>query len=173
MYQRIKKFLFMFLELLLRFTINPYLRAYLLKLFGANVGKNVRIYESQFFNLTNGFSNLVIGDNVHIGIGCKFDLHDVVLIGAGTTISPGVTILSHSDPGSFHNSPLCQHFPPLSASVKIGKNSWIGANSTLLAGSEVHDNTVIGACSLLNMKLEKSGVYYGVPAKFIRTINAT
>lgn len=47
----------MFLELGLRAVIHPQWRARLLRLFGANIGQNVRIYEVRFLNLSQGFKH--------------------------------------------------------------------------------------------------------------------
>jgi len=167
---RLKKAWFMLLELALRMVINPYLRARLLNLCGATVGPNVRIYEIQFLNLDNGFMNLYIEDNVHIGMGCRMDLEGKIVIHRGATISPGVTILTHNNPGSQHDSPLCKHFKPYVDSVEIGAYCWIGANTTILAGSRILDRTVIGACSLVSGCLDAESVYVGIPVKKTRTL---
>jgi hypothetical protein len=53
----LKKAGFMFLELGLRAVIHPQWRARLLRLFGANIGQNVRIYEVRFLNLSQGFKH--------------------------------------------------------------------------------------------------------------------
>lgn len=47
---------------------------------------------------------------------------------------------------------------------------FIGCNSTILYGSEIGDNVIIGAGSLVNKKLDCGFVYAGVPAKKICTI---
>ena len=52
--------LFLVMERLLTWAINPYWRAGLLRMMGAEVGKNVRVYEARFFNLQEGFRNLHI-----------------------------------------------------------------------------------------------------------------
>jgi acetyltransferase-like isoleucine patch superfamily enzyme len=163
--ENLKKGWFMLLELGLRLVINPYMRASLLRLFGARVGKGVRIYEIQLMNLSNGFRNLIVEDDVHIGMGCRIDLEGLVTISLGSTISPGVTIMTHSDPGAFHHSPLCNTFHPFTAEVYIGEYCWLGVNCTLLAGSRVQDRTVVGACSMVNSILEPDSVYHGTPAK--------
>src|SRR5512139_2036129 len=72
--ERLRHGWFMLLEMGMRVVVNPYLRARLLALCGATVGHNVRIYEMQFLNLDGGFRNLSIEDDVHIGMGCRFDL---------------------------------------------------------------------------------------------------
>jgi len=170
MLTRLKKAWFMLLELMLRCVINPYLRAHLLRLSGAKVGKNVRIYEIQLLNLTDGFKNLTIQDDVHIGMGCRIDLQGSVAIERGTTLSPGVTILTHADPGSHHHSPICDEFKPFIAGVKISTYCWIGSNTTILAGTHIHQKTVVGACSLVKGTLQPCSLYYGIPAKKIRNL---
>ena len=165
-----KKALFMIIELFLRIVISPFLRAYLLKICGAKIGRNVRIYEVHFLNLSNGFSNLYIEDDVHIGMGCRIDLEGAVHIHRGATISLGVTILSHYNPGEQHNSPLCKEFPPVVGKVDIGNYCWIGCNTTILAGSIIPERTAVGACSLVKGRLEANSVYLGIPAKKIRDL---
>lgn len=165
-----KKALFMIIELFLRIVISPFLRASLLKICGATIGRNVRIYEVQFLNVSNGFRNLYIEDDVHIGMGCKIDLEGSVHIHRGATISPGVTILSHSNPGEQHYSPLCKEFPPFVGKIDIGNYCWIGCNTTILAGSIIPERTVVGACSLVRGRLEATSVYSGIPAKKIRDL---
>jgi acetyltransferase-like isoleucine patch superfamily enzyme len=133
-------------------------------LFGARVGRNVRIYEVQFFNLTRGFSTLEIADDVHVGPGCLLDLHAPLSIGARSTLSPGVTIITHSDPGSAHGSRMCELYPPLAAGVKIGSDCWIGANATLLAGSNLGDRVAIGAGSVVRGAIPAASMAAGSPA---------
>jgi acetyltransferase-like isoleucine patch superfamily enzyme len=167
--QNLKKAWFMLLELGLRVVIHPALRAKLLALCGATVGKNVRIYEIQLFNLSNGFKNLKIADDVHIGTGCRFDLEGEIYLGQGVTLSPGVTILTHSDPGQIHHAPLCKIFQPIVTQVHIEAHCWIGCNVTILAGTHIATTTAVGACSLVKGNLESYSLYVGVPARKIKT----
>ncbi len=160
-----KHAVFLIAELALRLCVVPALRARLLSVLGARVGRNVRIYECRFINLDRGFSNLRIADDVHIGNGCLIDLQGPVVIGKGTSLSPRVTIISHSDPGSAHGSPLLARYPRESNGVVIGDYCWVGACATLLSGSEVGSRTVVGAMSLVRGKLDHDAVYVGVPAR--------
>lgn len=167
---RLKKGLFMLLELLLRIAVNPYLRADLLKVFGAKIGRNTRVYEVCFFNLENGFGNFVVCDDVHIGVGCRLDLQGKITIARGATLSPGVTILTHADPGSNQHSPLCKNYPPIVDDVEIGEYSWIGANTTILAGTSIGHKAVVGACSLVRGNVQSESLYFGIPAKRIKAL---
>ncbi len=156
---------YLILEKILRWCINPRLRARAFRLFGAKIGQNVRIYEIQLFNLESGFHNLSVANDVHIGPGCRLDLAGQLHIGARSTLSPGVTILTHSDPGASHGSKLAQRYPAHTAGASIGADCWLGANTTILAGVRINDLTVVAAGSVVTTEPPSGSVVAGVPAK--------
>lgn len=158
---------YMAAEILLRLCIHPRLRAACLSLLGARIGSNVRIYDCRFINMRKGFANLRVEDDVHVGTGCLIDLEGPVDIGRGSTLSPRVVVMSHSDPGSAHGSPLCERFPVESNGVVIGEGCWIGANATVLSGSAIGNNVVVAAAALVRGALPGDAVYAGVPARRI------
>lgn len=170
MTRALKHGVFLLLEILLRFCVAPKFRASLLSLFGAKVGKNVRVYECRFINLENGFRNLWLADDVHIGADCLFDLKGTIRIGKGTTLSPRVTIISHSDPGSSHGSPIAVRYPCEARGVILGDYCWIGVGTTILSGAHVGDQTVVGAMSLVRGQLQGNSLYVGVPARRVKAI---
>ena len=55
--------------------------------------------------------------------------------------------------------------------ITICNNVYIGSNCTVLRGVTIGENTVVGACSLVNKSLEPNSVYAGVPAKRICSID--
>ena len=54
--------------------------------------------------------------------------------------------------------------------VRIGDNVWIGANTVLLPGSEVGDNTIVAAGSVVRGKIGANELWAGVPARRIRSL---
>ena len=106
---RVRHFGYLAVERLLTWALVPQLRAQILRALGATIGRNVRIYEARFFNLSDGFRNLVVGDDVHIGPGTLVDLTDRVSIGSGSVISPRCILLTHTDAGEQHGSPMTEH----------------------------------------------------------------
>ena len=58
----------------------------------------------------------------------------------------------------------------LFAPVYIGKQCWIAANSTILKGVTIGDESVVGAMSLVNKDIPAKVLAAGVPAKVIRKL---
>jgi acetyltransferase-like isoleucine patch superfamily enzyme len=54
-----------------------------------------------------------------------------------------------------------------SLGVRIGRNVWIGANSTILDGSVIGDNTIVVANSLVNRRFPPNVILQGNPAKVV------
>lgn len=156
---------YLIIEILLRLCINPRLRARLLSILGADLGRNARVYDCRFINLQRGFVNLSIGNDVHVGTDCLIDLAGPVRIGNGSVLSPRVTLISHSDAGEAHASPLSRRYPSEKNGVCIGANCWIGAAATILSGSVVGAGTVVGAGALVKGTLDGDSVYVGIPAR--------
>ena len=59
------------------------------------------------------------------------------------------------------------------APIHIGKNVWIGANATILAGVTIGDDTVIAAGAVVTKDVPGNTVAGGVPAKVIKRIEVT
>lgn len=57
--------------------------------------------------------------------------------------------------------------------ILIGNNVWIAANTTILKGSAISDNTVVASNSLVNKKFTNSScIIGGSPAKVIKNIGS-
>lgn len=162
---RVRKGWWTLVERLFRFSINPRFRARLLSYCGATIGSNVRIYEASFINLDRGFSNLVIGDNVHVGHGCIIDLAAGVHLASGSVLSPGVVVLSHSDPGSSHRSPVADKLGVIYQPVRIDEHAWIGASATVLAGTTIGRESVVAAGAVVTGDVPSGEIWGGVPAR--------
>jgi acetyltransferase-like isoleucine patch superfamily enzyme len=55
-------------------------------------------------------------------------------------------------------------------SVKIGNHVWLGANSTVLKGVTIADNSIIATGAIVNSAcLEENSIYGGIPAKKVRS----
>ena len=54
--------------------------------------------------------------------------------------------------------------------ITVGNNVYIGTRCTILRGVTIGDNVIVGACTLVNKDLPSGGVYAGVPAKRICSV---
>ncbi len=114
---------------------------------GMKVGKNVVFIKAP--DLGSEPYLIEIGDRTKITAGCSFINHD----GAMYTIR---SMEKYKDARKF-------------ARIKIGRNCFVGNNSTFLPGAQMGDNCILGAGSVLNSSMPDNSVYAGVPAKFICT----
>lgn len=90
-------------------------------------------------------------------------------IGDYVQITGPVTILTHD----YSWSVLKRKFGEVVGNqnnVIIGDNCFIGWGATILAGTTIGDNVIIGANSVVKGKLDADSVYAGNPAKKIMTL---
>ncbi len=109
--------------------------------------------------------NIKVGKNVFINACCRFQDQGGIEIGDGVLIGHNVTIatLNHD-----FTPEKRQNITP--KSVKIGKNVWIGSDSTILPGVVIGDGAIIGAGSVVTKSVPKNTIAAGNPAKIIRKI---
>ena len=115
---------------------------------GMKVGQNVVFIEAPDFG--SECFLIEIGDRTKITAGCRFINHD----GAMYTIR---NMEKYQDARNFGR-------------IKLGNNCFVGNNCTFLPGSQMGDNCILGAGSVLNSSMPDNSVYAGVPAKFICSI---
>jgi sugar O-acyltransferase (sialic acid O-acetyltransferase NeuD family) len=110
---------------------------------------------SEFTKIGNGtvlMPNSVVGPNSSIGEFCILNTlstidHDSNM-GAYSSLAPGVVA---------------------GGCVKIGRRSAICIGAVIKHGVVIGENCVIGANSYLNQSVESNGLYYGTPARLIRS----
>ncbi len=149
----------------------PRLRGRLLRRLGASVGTNVRIHDTRFINLETGFSNLHLGDDVHVGTECLFDLTDVLSIEDGAVLGPRVCVLTHQDAGEHHGAPLAEVLGTFHRPTTVGKGAFVGAGSTLLCGVRIGPYAVVAAGSVVTTDVAPGTVVAGVPARPVRSLH--
>lgn len=95
----------------------------------------------------------------------------LIEIGDNVQITKGVTILTHGYDWSVLKGVYGDLYGS-SGKVKIGNNCFIGMNTTILKGSVVGDNVIIGAGSMLTGKTYPSNcVIAGSPARVICSLD--
>jgi len=135
----------------------PFRRILAKKLF-KSCGKNFIAEENVRFNIPD---NIEIGDNVFLNRGVFIDSKGGVLLGNSVVITEGVTIFTHSH--TEHD-----HFLRTYAPVIVKDYVKIYSNSTILPGVTIGEQSIVGACSLINKNVESNVLVAGVPAKQVR-----
>lgn len=98
----------------------------------------------------------------------------LISIGRNVTISKEVILLTHDYSiwngliaKDINNEKLRYYFMK---QVSIGNNCFIGARTTILPGTQIGDNVIIGAGAVVKSKVPSNTVWGGNPAKQIMTI---
>lgn len=130
------------------------------------IGKGFLLYGNwKFYNS----DKLSIGDNVFINDNFWCNAKGSISIGDDVLIGPNVVI--HSSNHNYSDIyKKIRHQGHTDKKVVIGNNVWIGASVIILPGVEICNNVVIAAGSIVTKSIVSSGVYGGIPAKFIKSI---
>ena len=145
---------------------------------GAKIGSNCLISENVIMREDTILqSNVIIGGNSLIQYGVSIDERTRVLnnscvsshasIGKNNFISLGFTTVSDRKFGDNGNG-IYTYDENEVIGPRIGDNNHIGPNVTILSNIVVGNNNTIGACALVSKDIGSNGVFYGVPAKYIK-----
>jgi len=140
------------------------IRDILSELFGKAVPATLRVFPPFY---TDFGKNIEVGEDVFINACCHFQDHGGVRIGDGCQIGHNVVFatLNHGlSPEDRKNT-----YP---APIVLGKNVWVGSNSTILQGVTIGDNAVVAAGAVVTKDVPDNVVVGGVPAKIIKKITA-
>jgi acetyltransferase-like isoleucine patch superfamily enzyme len=117
---------------------------------------------------------MVIGDNCAIYAPTKtcIDVQNpwMIEMGDNVQITEGVTILTHGYDWSVFKGKYGDVLGS-AGHVKIGSNVFIGMKATILKGTTIGDNVVIGANSLINKDVPSDCVVAGNPQRIICSID--
>ncbi len=131
------------------------LKVFLLKLFGAKIGKGVMIKPS--VNIKYPW-NLTIKDYAWIGEDVWIDSLVPVSIGVSACISQGAYVLTGN-----HNYTLTT-FDLIVKEVIIEDGAWIGAKSVVCPGVVCKSHSVLAVGSVATKNLDAYCIYQGNPA---------
>ena len=137
-------------------------KVFLLKLFGAKAGHNIRIKPA--VNIKYPWF-LKIGNNVWIGEAVWIDNLGMVSIGDNVCLSQGSMVLSgnhdYSKPG----------FDLIIKEIVLEEGVWIGAKATVCNGVVCKSHSVLSVGSVAVHNLEAYGIYQGNPAVKVKDRN--
>lgn len=108
-------------------------------------------------------SYLTIGDQTTIIDRCYINLSESVEIGSGTALSMGVSLITHAA-----WQPALMGFGTRFGGIKIGNNSVVFLNTSVMPGVNIGNYTTIGAHSLVTEDIPDRCLAAGSPAKIKR-----
>lgn len=111
------------------------------------------------------YHHIVLHKNCDINDGCFLLAKAKIEIGENSALAYGVSIITSADPNGEYNA-LSALYPAKTAPVIIGKDCWIGANSTILPGVTIGDFCVVAAGSVVTKDVPSGTMVAGVPAVF-------
>lgn len=146
---------------LFRFSPRPLFawRRFLLRCFGASVGRDVHVYPSARIEIP---WNLRIGDEASIG-------ENVLVYNLGQVeIGPRATVSHNAHLCAGSHDYLDPSLPLLRLPIRIGADAWICAQSFVGPGVIVGDGAVVGAAAVVTGAVEAWTVVAGNPAQFVK-----
>lgn len=147
--------------LFFRFFGSPFLngwRIFLLRLFGAEIGKGSVVYSSVKILKPN---SLKMGEFSCLAPDVKLHL-DKTIIGTKVTVSQGTYLCNASHDISYINKPF------ISKPIIIHDFAWIGAEAFIGMGVTIGEGAVVGARACVFKDVEAWTVVGGNPAKFLK-----
>nr|WP_144927989.1 acyltransferase [Paenibacillus bovis] len=119
------------------------------------LGKMVRISSGSKLRVRNG-AIMEIGENTFLNNGCIFTAHEKIYIGTNVQFGPNVYIYDHDH--DFRSENGLKDLKYKTSPVIIGDNVWIGANTVILRGTTIGDNSVIAAGSVIKGNYERNSI---------------
>lgn len=147
-----------------------------LKIFGENISigdyatlicssdKKIDISTWQTDKLNGSIS---LGSYILISPGTSIRSAESIDIGDSTMIASDVVITDSDWHGIYDRTDYVATPKP----VKIHKNVWIGERSIILKGTQIGENSIIGAGSVVHGDIPPNSVYAGNPAKEVKKLD--
>ena len=147
-----------------------------LKIFGENISigdyatlicssdKKIDISTWQTDKLNGSIS---LGNYILISPGTSIRSAESIDIGDSTMIASDVVITDSDWHGIYDRTDYVATPKP----VKIHKNVWIGERSIILKGTQIGENSIIGAGSVVHGDIPPNSVYAGNPAKEVKKLD--
>lgn len=127
----------------------------------AHIGRGSKIFVSSG-------AELVLGDNFAISASSQIVCHERIQFGKDVQLSWDCLFMD-SDSHVILDEQMQPHNP--TKAIEVGDKVWVGCRSTILKGSVIPSDCVVGACSLVaGGDFASHSVIAGIPAKSIKKI---
>jgi acetyltransferase-like isoleucine patch superfamily enzyme len=123
-----------------------------------------------FATVNNGVGPVVIGNYTRIGIGNV--IIGPVEIGNNVILAQNIVMSGLNHQYEDITIPISKQ-AVTTKNIKIGDNSWIGANVVITAGCTIGKHCVIGAGSVVTANIPDYSIVVGNPARIVKQYNFT
>lgn len=135
------------------------------------IGDKTRIGAFSRIIVSTSYNNL--GNYIHIGKNVGIGEYSRIGGSGGLTIGNNTIIAqyfsAHPENHNYQDtSKLIRNQGTTRKEIIIGSNCWIGAKVTVLAGSNIGNNCIIGAGSVVNQNIPENSIAVGNPARIVK-----
>ena len=146
--------------------ISPNVELEFSRLSNVVLGNKIRVHSGTKIKVRpNAF--LEIKDGTKFNSNCIIACRSKIIIGEETEFGPSVYVYDHDH---IHNYETGKNLGYNSSSIVIGKNCWIGANTIILKGTHIGDNSVVAAGSVLTGCYPSRSLIYQKRETSVKTI---
>jgi acetyltransferase-like isoleucine patch superfamily enzyme len=119
--------------------------------------KKINVYPNVNIRVRNN-ATLKIGRDTFFNNGCIVTARNKIEIGDNVLFGPNAMIFDHNH--NYKSQNMSNEF--INGEIKIGNNTWIGANVVILKDSFIGDNCVIAAgVTVSGINIPDNSIYFG------------
>ncbi|WP_347306151.1 sugar O-acetyltransferase [Corynebacterium sp. SA-MJD20WY100] len=112
--------------------------------------------------------NLVCGKGVFINFGATILAQAKVTLGERIMIGPNCSLITVGHPVNDHE--MREGGWEIAKPITVGRNTWFGANVTVMPGVTIGENCVVGAGALVTRDIPDNSLVLGAPGRVVRKL---
>lgn len=134
-----------------------------------SISDNCQIEEGVYLQANSGGEGIVIGKGCRINANTHILAGDKIVLGEKVLVAPFVLISSLNHEFG-QDQPVLDQLMKNSGSIHIGSGCWIGQRASILGGTRIFSNSIIGTQSIVKGHFEKRGIVAGPMATMVKIL---
>lgn len=135
-----------------------------------HIGKKLKMHNGAKIRVRKG-GKLEVGKNFGMSNGCVVTAYEHIKIGDNVMLGPNVLIYDQDHDYKAEGGVAAMKFK--TAPIAIGNNVWIGANTLILRGTTIGDNSVVGGGTVVKGNFPPNSVIIQKRTTKVREYNET
>ena len=112
--------------------------------------------------------NVTVGKGVFINFGATILAQAPVTLGDRVMMGPNCSLITVGHPVNDHE--MRAEGWEIAKPISVGRNTWFGANVTVLPGVNIGEDCVVGANTLVTTDIPDRSLVLGQPGRVVRTL---